>query len=43
MATGLIDSGVDAGSSVHLVQANSVAFVAVWLACAQIGAWIVPE
>lgn len=42
VAGGLRSRGVAAGSAVHLVLANSPAFVAVWLACTQLGAWIVP-
>lgn len=35
---GLASRGVEAGSVVHLVLPNSVAFVALWLACARLGA-----
>jgi len=35
--------GVHRGSPVHLALANSPAFVAVWLAASQLGAWIVPS
>ncbi|CAJ1587484.1 class I adenylate-forming enzyme family protein [[Mycobacterium] wendilense] len=34
--------GVDAGDPVHLALRNSPPFVAVWLAAARLGAWIVP-
>ncbi|MCD2197572.1 AMP-binding protein [Actinomycetospora endophytica] len=34
--------GVRAGSPVHLVLRNCPGFVAVWLAAARLGAWIVP-
>jgi carnitine-CoA ligase len=43
VAAGLTSRGVGAGSSVHLALANSPAFVAVWLAATQLGAWIVPS
>lgn len=43
VAGGLADRGVGAGDAVHLALANSPAFVAVWLAAAQLGAWIVPS
>ena len=43
VAGGLGRAGVGAGDRVHLVLANSPAFVAVWLACARIGAAIVPS
>ena len=35
--------GVTAGSRVHLVSTNSPAFVATWLAAAQLGACVVPS
>ncbi len=35
---GLTETGVAAGDVVHLVLPNSVAFVALWLACARLGA-----
>jgi crotonobetaine/carnitine-CoA ligase len=38
----LRDAGVRPGSSVHLVLRNCPAFVAVWLAVARLGAWMVP-
>src|SRR5260370_20067922 len=38
----LAQSGVRTGSSVHLVLRNCPAFVALWLATARIGAWMVP-
>jgi crotonobetaine/carnitine-CoA ligase len=36
-------NGVGVGSAVHVVLTNSPAFVAVWLASARLGAWIVPS
>ena len=39
----LRDHGVSAGSSVHIALTNSPTFVAVWLAAANLGAWIVPS
>ena len=39
----LQSSGVGAGSPVHLALTNSPAFVALWLAAANLGAWIVPS
>jgi carnitine-CoA ligase len=39
----LASKGVLPGSSVHLALANCPAFVAVWLAAARLGAWIVPS
>ena len=39
----LKDHGVVACSSVHLALVNSPTFVAVWLATANLGAWIVPS
>ncbi|WP_193086506.1 AMP-binding protein [Brevibacterium aurantiacum] len=42
--TGTLDEyGVDAGDSVHLCLKNCPAFVALWLAIAKIGAWMVPS
>jgi crotonobetaine/carnitine-CoA ligase len=38
----LAASGVMPGSSVHVVLRNCPAFIAIWLACARSGAWIVP-
>jgi crotonobetaine/carnitine-CoA ligase len=43
VAGGLAGRGVKAGAAVHLALANSVGFVAVWLAAARLGAWIVPS
>src|SRR5437764_11345174 len=43
VAGGLRARGVRAGDAVHLALANSPAFVAVWLAAARVGAWIVPS
>lgn len=43
VANGLVARGVGAGDAVHLVLPNSVAFVALWLACSALGAWIVPS
>jgi crotonobetaine/carnitine-CoA ligase len=43
VASGLAHHGVGPGERVHLVLANSPAFVAVWLACVRIGAAIVPS
>jgi len=42
MGATLLAAGVTPGSSVHVVLRNCPAFVAVWLACARSGAWIVP-
>ena len=42
-AGGLAAHGAIAGDAVHLVLANSPAFVATWLAAMQLGAWIVPS
>ena len=43
-AGGLLQScGVRSGSAVHLALTNSPAFVALWLAAANLGAWIVPS
>ena len=42
MGATLAASGVTPGSSVHVVLRNCPAFIAVWLACARSGAWIVP-
>jgi carnitine-CoA ligase len=38
----LTSRGVGRGDAVHLALRNSPAFVALWLAAARIGAWIVP-
>jgi len=43
VAGGLVARSVAAGSAIHLVLANSPAFVAVWLAATRLGAWIVPS
>src|SRR5262249_39051260 len=43
VAGGLQARGVGPGDCVHLALANSPAFVAVWLASTQLGAWIVPS
>lgn len=43
VAGALRDDGVEPGSAVHLALANSPTFVAVWLACARLGAWMVPS
>lgn len=43
VAGGLEARGVRPGSAIHLVLANSPAFVAVWLAATRLGAWIVPS
>jgi len=42
MEATLAAAGVMPGSSVHLVLRNCPAFVAIWLACARLGAWMVP-
>lgn len=39
---GLAALGIGPGSAVHLVLSNSPAFVATWLACVRLGAWMVP-
>ncbi|KAA9156950.1 ATP-dependent acyl-CoA ligase [Amycolatopsis acidicola] len=41
-AGALAAQGARAGSPVHLVLRNSPAFVALWLAAARLGAWMVP-
>lgn len=43
VAGGLLARGVGKGDAVHLVLRNSPAFVACWLACSRLGAWIVPS
>jgi carnitine-CoA ligase len=43
VAGGLAARGVRHGSAVHLALTNSPAFVATWIAAAQLGAWIVPS
>jgi crotonobetaine/carnitine-CoA ligase len=42
MGATLAAAGVTAGSPVHVVLRNCPAFIAVWLACARSGAWMVP-
>jgi crotonobetaine/carnitine-CoA ligase len=42
MGATLAASGVTHGSPVHVVLRNCPAFIAVWLACARSGAWLVP-
>ena len=42
MAATLAEAGVTPGSAVHVVLRNCPAFIAVWLACARSGAWLVP-
>jgi carnitine-CoA ligase len=42
MGAKLAASGVTQGSSVHVVLRNCPAFIAIWLACARSGAWLVP-
>ncbi|WP_206516214.1 class I adenylate-forming enzyme family protein [Brevibacterium linens] len=41
-AVALTDRGVRPGTAIHLCLKNCPGFVAVWLAAARIGAWIVP-
>jgi crotonobetaine/carnitine-CoA ligase len=41
-AARLVREGAAPGSAVHLLLANSPAFVATWLAAMRLGAWIVP-
>ncbi|MDZ7678884.1 MAG: AMP-binding protein [Acidimicrobiales bacterium] len=43
VATWLDEQGVGRGDSVHLTLASSPAFVAIWLATARLGAWMVPS
>lgn len=43
MAAELATHGVVPGASVHLALTNCPTFVAVWLAAARMGAWIVPS
>jgi len=43
VAAGLVRCGVDRGSAVHMALTNGPAFVAIWLAAARLGAWIVPS
>ena len=42
MTATLAAAGVTPGSSVHVVLRNCPAFIAIWLACARSGAWLVP-
>jgi len=42
MGATLAEAGVTRGSSVHVVLRNCPAFIAIWLACARSGAWLVP-
>ncbi|MGD0698269.1 MAG: AMP-binding protein [Trebonia sp.] len=42
MGATLAASGVTHGSSVHVALRNCPAFIAIWLACARSGAWLVP-
>jgi carnitine-CoA ligase len=42
MGATLAAAGVTRGSSVHVVLRNCPAFIAIWLACARSGAWLVP-
>jgi carnitine-CoA ligase len=42
MGATLAAAGVTPGSSIHVVLRNCPAFVAIWLACARSGAWLVP-
>ena len=42
VAGALVARGAGPGAAVHLLLANSPAFVATWLAAARLGAWIVP-
>jgi len=39
----LAENGVGQGSAVHLALTNSPTFIALWLACNRLGAWIVPS
>jgi carnitine-CoA ligase len=39
----LREHGVGQGDAVHLALTNSPGFVAIWIACARLGAWIVPS
>ena len=41
-AAALAAAGVTRGSSVHVALRNCPAFIAIWLACARSGAWLVP-
>jgi len=42
VAATLYAAGASAGTAIHVCLANCPAFVAVWLAAARLGAWIVP-
>ncbi len=42
MGATLAAAGVTPGSSVHVALRNCPAFIAIWLACARSGAWLVP-
>ncbi|MFJ8927542.1 class I adenylate-forming enzyme family protein [Streptomyces sp. NPDC102364] len=42
VAGALTARGVGAGSSIHVALRNCPAFVAIWLAAARLGAWLVP-
>lgn len=42
-AAALTRLGVRKGDSVNMALTNSPAFVAIWLACTRLGAWIVPS
>jgi crotonobetaine/carnitine-CoA ligase len=42
MSATLAAAGVTPGSPVHVVLRNCPAFIAIWLACARSGAWMVP-
>ena len=42
MGATLAAAGVTPGSPVHVVLRNCPAFIAIWLACARSGAWMVP-
>jgi crotonobetaine/carnitine-CoA ligase len=42
MGAMLAAAGVTHGSAVHVVLRNCPAFIAIWLACARSGAWLVP-
>jgi crotonobetaine/carnitine-CoA ligase len=39
----LVNDGAGPGAAVHLALTNSPTFVAAWLACTTLGAWIVPS
>jgi crotonobetaine/carnitine-CoA ligase len=42
MGAALAAAGMTPGSPVHVVLRNCPAFIAIWLACARSGAWLVP-